>query len=80
MNYEAKKGTFADTPMFLLTGITDEIVQTASSSSIMRPTHAKVQYDMVDDTTIPDVLVAYKASDKTPLRRTAEFHLRVIPS
>jgi len=80
MYYDAKTGRFADTPMFLLTGTTDEIVQTASSSSVMRPAHAQIEYDMVDDTTIPDVLVSYRASDKTPLRRTAEFHLRVIAS
>eukprot|EP00624_Nannochloropsis_granulata_P002507 evm.model.NODE_22619_length_24963_cov_80.598808.2 len=80
MYYDSRTGTFAGTPVFLLTGITDEIVQTASSSSVTKSTHAKVEYDMVDDTSIPDVRVAYKASDKTPLRRTAEFHFRVITS
>ena len=78
MYYDSKTGTFADTPMFLLTGTTDEIVQTASS--LDKPRHAQVTYEMVDDTTIPDVLIAYTASDKTPLRRTAEFHLRVLSS
>jgi len=78
--YNSRTGTFADTPMFLLTGTTDEIVQTASNDDVMKPRHAQVTYDMVDDTTISEVLVAYTASDKTPLRRTAEFHLRVISS
>jgi len=80
MYYDAKTGTFADTPIFLLTGTTGEIVRTASNATVVRPRHAQVTYTMVDDTTIPEVLDFYKASDKNALRRSAEFHLRVLSS
>jgi len=62
--------------MYLLTGASDEIVRAASV--LMTPRPAEVVYEMVEDDSIGDVMVSYKASIKTPLRRMAEFHLRII--
>lgn len=80
MYYDKEAGTFADTPMFLLTGVSNEIVQAASGGSpSAAPLPASVLYEMADDLT-SNARVTYTASTKTALRRSAEFHLRISSS
>ena len=79
MYYDSSTGTFADTPMYLLEGTTNELVSRASGGSLSEPRHAQVSYTMSEDT-VSEPRIVYRASDKTPLRRMAEFHLRIISS
>ncbi len=64
--YDKATGQFADTPMYLM----DQATQGAA------PKHATVDFTMVDDLT-SEARVTYTASQKTALRRSAEFHLRI---
>ena len=78
--YDATTGTFVDTPMYLWEDASSTIVQVASNGTVTEPRHAEVKYDMVSDTTIKS-RETFRASDKTAsLRRSAEFHLRVLPT
>ena len=77
--YDAATRTFADTSMFLLNGVTNEIVQKASNGSVQEARHARVSYEMADDKNDDDTLRTITASQKTELRRSAEFHLYVKP-
>ena len=52
MYYDKEAGAFADTPMFLLTGVSNEIVQAVSGGSpSAAPLPASVSYEMADDLT-----------------------------
>jgi hypothetical protein len=76
MYYDKDTGTFADTPMYLLTGVSNDIVQAASDGDVDVATLASVNFTLNDDLT-SNARVTYTASDKTALRRSAEFHLRI---
>jgi hypothetical protein len=74
--YDASTGQFADTPMYLLTGTSTEIVKQASNDVLQVAQHATANITMEDDTTsVP--LETFTPSSKTPLNRSAEFHFRV---
>ncbi len=76
--YDASTGKFADTSMYLLEDAPAEIAQVASNGAFQVPRHAQVKYEM-DKDLVSDARRTITASDKTELRRSAEFHLHIKP-
>jgi hypothetical protein len=75
--YDPPSGTFKDTPMLLLSTTSPEIVRQASNNAVSTARHAVVSFTMEDDVTSAP-LQTFTPSQKTPLNRSAEFHLRFV--
>lgn len=69
--YDESTGRFADTSMYLM----DQAGVGAGGGATTSARHARIEFEMEDDTgSVP--VTTYTASEKTPLNRSAEFHLR----
>jgi hypothetical protein len=75
--YNSETGAFHDTPMYLLTNASSEIVQKASNDQLAVAKHASVEFTMADDESA-EPISTYVPSTKAPLNRSAEFHLRFV--
>jgi len=77
--YDDATAKFADTPMYLLTSASDDIVSTVSKDLVpplSTPQHAEQSIILGDD--IGQEQEVYRASSKTTLRRSAGFQLRMV--